>query len=158
MLALGQWGVNVSVEQGIGFAKVDYQDLNAKQREVYNFHFIAARLAQYGYASYPIRDDWNGGDMFSRHMLSGQALTVQIKSRATFDKKYLGKDLHIGFPLGEAVFVYPHDQVLSSYMAGRTARGLPLDDNQAWSRDGLVHWVNPTKEIMGLLKPYELAP
>lgn len=147
-----------SVSEDMGFAKVDYQDLNAKQREVYNFHLIAARLAQYGYASYPIRDDWNGGDMFARHMLNGRSLTVQIKSRATFDKKYQGKDLYIGFPLGQAVYVYPHDQVLDKYVAVRAARGLPLDDNQAWARDGLVHWVKPTKEMMELLKPYELAP
>ncbi len=153
---IGQF--KVSPDGEAGFAKVDYQALNSRQREVYNFHHIAARLARYGFASYPIRDDWNGGDMFARNMLSGEALTVQIKSRATFDKKYLDKNLYIGFPLEEAVYIYPHDLVLDRYKAARAARGLPLDDNEAWSRDGLVHWVRPTKEMMDLLKPYELAP
>ena len=143
---------------GPEFAKVNYQDLNARQREVYNFHNIGARLAQHGYASYPIRDDWNGGDMFARHMLTGQSLTIQIKSRVTFDKKYLGKGLYIGFPLLDAVYVYPHDQILNRYIELRSQRDLPLGDNEAWSRDGLVHWVKPTKEMLDLLKPYELAP
>ena len=39
---------------GSHFAKVDYSSLNAKQKEVHNFHHIAAVLARHGYASYPI--------------------------------------------------------------------------------------------------------
>src|SRR5947209_6070372 len=140
------------------FARVAYQELNAKQREVYNFHHIGAVLAKYGFASYPIRDDWNGGDMFARHMLTGSAITVQIKSRLTFDKKYLGKDLHIGFPSDDLIYVYPHDEVLADYTALRKRRGLALDASQAWARDGLVHWAKPTQELLELLRPFELTP
>src|SRR5689334_3681623 len=63
------------------FEKVEYAELNGKQQEVHNFHQIAARLAQYGYATYPIRDDWNGGDMIARHMTHPKkpTLTIQVK-------------------------------------------------------------------------------
>src|SRR4051812_25891720 len=132
----------MDLDRGI-FQKVEYSDLNAKQQEVYNFQHIANLLAKYGYAAYPIRDDWNGGDMFARHMKTGEPMTVQIKGRVTFDRKYMAKKLWIGFPSAERAYVYPHDQVLEDYLKLRDERGQPLDANLAWSRDGLVHWGSP---------------
>ena len=139
-----------------GFAKVDYQSLNAKQREVHNFHFIAGVLASYGYATYPVRDDWNGGDMFARHMLNGQSLLIQLKSRLTFDRKYQNKQLWIAFPDKDAVYVYPHDEVLAKYVEGRQGRSKPLDSSASWMKDGIVHWPAPTKELLELIRPYKL--
>jgi hypothetical protein len=142
------------------FSKIDYSQLNAKQQEVHNFHQIAARLAQYGYATYPIRDDWNGGDMIARHMTDTgrQTLTIQIKSRVTFGRKYQNKGLWIGFPLRETIYVYPHDDVLASYEKLRKTKGQPLDDSGAWSEGGLVHWAKPTKDLLAILAPYRLDP
>jgi hypothetical protein len=142
------------------FAKVAYEELNAKQKEVHNFHQIAARLATYGYATYPIRDDWNGGDMIARHMTdtSSQVLTIQIKSRATFGRKYRGKSLWIGFPLGSRVYVYPHDDVLRQYEELRKSKGRPLDNSGAWSEGGLVHWKKPPEDLLQILAPYVLEP
>ena len=96
--------------------------------------------------------------MFARHMLSGRPLTVQIKGRVTFDRKYIGKDLWVGFPAGEAAYVYPHDGILEKYQSLRVGRGKSLDANLDWSRDGLVHWIKPTGELAELLKPYRLEP
>jgi hypothetical protein len=141
-----------------GFKKIDYASLNAKQKEVFNFHHIAAVLAKYGFATYPIRDDWNGGDMIARHMtdVAQITLTIQLKSRVTFGRKYKNKKLWIAFPFGAAVYVYPHDKILAQYEKARTAKGLPLDDSGAWSEGGLVHWKKPTKELLEILEPYRL--
>lgn len=142
------------------FSKTSYEKLNAKQKEVHNFHQIAARLATYGYATYPIRDDWNGGDMIARHMTDtgSQVLTIQIKSRATFGRKYRGKSLWIGFPLGSLVYVYPHDDVLRQYEELRKSKGKPLDNSGAWSEGGLVHWKKPPEDLLAILAPYVLEP
>jgi hypothetical protein len=78
-------------EPKIPFQKADYGTLDARQQEVYNYHHIAATLARYGYASYPIRDDWNGGDMIARHMVGGTNLVIQIKGRVTFAKNTAAK-------------------------------------------------------------------
>ena len=143
-----------------GFGKVDYRKLNGRQQEVYNFHQIAALLAKYGYATYTIRDDWNGGDMFARHMLTGEPMTIQIKSRLTFERKYLGKALWIAFPEADtqAAYLYPHDAVLNEYLDLRRTRNLPLEDSAAWEQDGLVHWGRPTKELLEVLQPYRIEP
>ncbi len=104
---------------GSHFAKLDYTSLNAKQKEVHNFHHIAAVLAKHGYASYPIRADWNGGDMIARHMTDTgrEMLTIQIKGRLTFDRKYQGKKLWIRFPsqskdisVDGSVYIFPHSR------------------------------------------------
>jgi hypothetical protein len=142
-----------------GFRLADYALLNARQREVYNFHAIAALLARYGFATYPIRDDWNGGDMIARHMTESNRpiMTIQIKGRVTFDRKYIGKQLWIGFPLGADAIVYPHDEVLTEYTRVRAARNQALENSKAWSEDGTVHWAKPTEELMTLLERYRLS-
>jgi hypothetical protein len=142
------------------FSKVEYSKLNGKQQEVHNFHQIAARLAQYGYATYAIRDDWNGGDMIARHMIDAKkpTLTIQVKGRLTFSKKYIGKELWEAFPLSNRIFVFPHDAVLMRYLALRDSQRKPLDDNDAWKTGGTVHWGRPTADLLGLVKSYELKP
>lgn len=140
------------------FAKVDYSALDARQQEVHNFHAIAALLARHGFATYPIRDDWNGGDMIARHMIDAQkeVLIIQIKGRMTFDRKYLGKKLWIGFPSGEDAYVFPHDEILEKYQRVRAARNRPLEASKAWSEGGCVHWPTPTEELRDILAPYLL--
>lgn len=152
---------------GSHFAKVDYTSLNAKQKEVHNFHHIAAVLAKHGYASYPIRDDWNGGDMIARHMTdtSREMLTIQIKGRVTFDRKYQNKSIWIGFPhqsagaAGEGtIYVYPHDEILARYGEIRAAKGQqPLEQTGSWQKDGQYSWDSPTKDLLEILEPYRLS-
>ena len=47
------------------FKPVSYRDLNAKQKELFNFQKIAARLADYGFNCIKLADDWQGSG-FSR--------------------------------------------------------------------------------------------
>ena len=140
------------------FKKTDYAKLDGRQKEVYNFHCVAALLAKCGFATYAIRDDWNGGDMFARHMTTNATMIVQLKSRMTFDKKYLGKDVWIGFPDGDGASVFPHDSFLEAYQSKRATRGRPLDDNDAWTADGKVSWASPTLELRQMLATYRLDP
>lgn len=140
------------------FSKVDYSTLNARQQEVHNFHAIAALLARHGFATYAIRDDWNGGDMIARHMtdLRRPPMIIQVKSRVTFDRKYIDKQLWIGLPSGPDAYVYPHDEILTDYRRMRAARNQPLEASKAWSDGGCVHWPTPTEELRELLAPYLL--
>lgn len=140
------------------FQKADYSKLDGKQKEVYNFHCIAALLAKCGFATYPIRDDWNGGDMIARHMTNGETIIVQLKSRMSFDKKYLGKNIWLAFPDADGAYAFPHDAFLASYQEARRARGKPLDDNDSWNVDGKVSWKSPTRELRAMLEPYRLEP
>ena len=132
--------------------RVAYGDLNARQQENYNFHKIAARLADYGYTSMRLSDDFEGADFIALHMDGTTILRVQLKGRLTLDRKYEGKGLHVAFRLRERMFVYPHDTFL---------RRVPDDaaflTNRAWTRDGAVHWGSPPDWAMALLVDYEVA-
>jgi hypothetical protein len=155
-------------EATVLFQKVDYNTLNARQKEVHNFHHIAALLAKYGYATYLIRDDWNGGDMIARHMMDSAqpTLTIQIKSRLTFDKKYKGKQLWMCFPfreedpqLRDVIFLFPYDEVFAGYEEFRKAKGLPpLESTDVWIKDGRYSWDSPSKDLLKMLQPYKLEP
>jgi hypothetical protein len=45
--------------------KVNYKELNTKQKENYNFHRVAAALAEYGYNSMRLNDNWQSADFIA---------------------------------------------------------------------------------------------
>jgi hypothetical protein len=51
------------VKEALMFERIPYDKLNARQKEDYNFHQVAARLAEYGYNSLRLNDDWLGADL-----------------------------------------------------------------------------------------------
>ena len=93
------------------FEKVDYRRLNAKQKELFNFQKIAARLADYGYNCIKLADDWQGADFLAYHIDGTTTLKVQLKSRLTIDQKY-GKDIWIAFPYKADWYLIQHDDLV----------------------------------------------
>lgn len=134
------------------FAPVPYSQLNARQRENFNFHKVAARLADYGFHSLRLTDDWQGADFIACHIDGQTFLKVQLKPRLFLDKKYVGKDIHIAFLLGEDCFLYPHDELL----------GLVLDngaldaESERWRVHGQRHWPAPPAWGMAFLAKFKL--
>lgn len=94
------------------FEKNNYNELNSKQKENFNFHTVAAKLAEYGYNSMRLTDDWQGADFISVHINGEEMIKVQLKSRFTIDKKYFGKDIWIAFIENGVVKLYKHDEVI----------------------------------------------
>lgn len=138
----------------MSFTLIDATTLNARQKELHNFHKIAARLADYGFHSMWLSDDWQGADFLACHIDGATVLRVQLKSRLVIDKKYLGKGLHIAFRLGERVFVYPHDELVEWVRA----RKLVDETATSWHVNGIWHWPALPKWASAFLEPsYELG-
>lgn len=97
----------------MNFSKVNYKDLNNRQKENYNFHKVAAKLAEYGFNSVRLSDDFKGADFIAIHSDGEQFLKVQLKGRFTVDKKYLGKSIYIAFIESNEVKLYNHDKAVS---------------------------------------------
>ncbi|MFZ1720562.1 MAG: hypothetical protein WAU28_04430 [Candidatus Moraniibacteriota bacterium] len=97
----------------LNFKKINYKTLNARQQENYNFHKLAAVLADYGYTTIRLSDDWQAADCIAVHR-NGKSLRIQLKGRFVIDKKYIGKDLWICFPYHDhgEWYLYPHDEIL----------------------------------------------
>ena len=133
------------------FERVPYEALNARQKENHNFHKVAARLADYGFTSLRLTDDFEGADFVALHVDGQTILKVQLKGRLTFDRKYLGKGLHVAFRLDDRVYVYPHDALLAEVEPHRA-----FASNRAWTEHGLVHWGRPPDWAMRALEGHEI--
>ncbi len=68
------------------FTKIDYQKLNTRQQETYNFQKVSAVLAEYGFATIKLNDDWANADFIAQHIDAETYLKVQLKGRLTFAK------------------------------------------------------------------------
>ena len=133
---------------------IQYDDLNAKQKEIYNFQKIAAALADYGFNCIKLQDDWLGADFLAYHKDGSQTLRVQLKGRVTIDKKYQGRDLYIAFPFpddGRRVwYLVPHDELVKHI--GENTNWL---NTPSWER-GAYSSVSLNPQLREALKPYQL--
>lgn len=130
---------------------IRYADLNAKQKEIYNFQKIAAALADYGFNCIKLQDDWQGADFLAYHKDGSQTLRVQLKGRVTIDRKYLGRDLYIAFPFGEGVwYLVPHDELVRQI--GEHTNWL---NTPSWKR-GAYSSVSLNPQLRDALEPYKL--
>lgn len=126
--------------------KVDYNSLNAKQKENYNFHKVAAALADYGYNSMRLNDDWQGADFIA--IKGEEMIKVQLKGRFTIDKKYLGKEIYIAFIEGGVIKIYYHDEVVNSLSGS-------ILETKSWKEIGSYSWGKTPKlyeELIVVLK------
>ena len=98
------------------FSKIEYSKLNSRQKENYNFHKVASALANYGFNSMRLNDDWQGADFISVHISNGEMIKVQSKGRFTIDKKYIDKDLYIAFIEDANIKLYLHDSQLLPFL------------------------------------------
>ena len=72
------------------YEKIDYKHLNARQKENFNFQKVSAVLADYGFVTLRLSDDWEGADFIAQH-INGRVIRVQLKSRLAFYEKYRGR-------------------------------------------------------------------
>ena len=119
----------------IELKKVPYASLNSKQKEAHNFQKVSALLAEYGYSTIRLQDDWQGADFIAQHCGGVDFIKVQLKSRLVVDKKYMGKNLYVVFPHKEDWFIYDHDALQASLAnKGR------IIGTESWKKSGAYSW------------------
>ncbi|MCC7014021.1 MAG: hypothetical protein IT454_15800 [Planctomycetes bacterium] len=92
--------------------KVPCERFNSRPKENFNFQKVSAILADYGFVTFRLSDDWCGADFIALHIY-GDVLRVQLKSRLTFPKKYEGNGLHVAFGSKSSWYLYPNDALAS---------------------------------------------
>lgn len=92
------------------FDRITYANLNSRQKENYAYQKVSAVLADYGFVTMRLSDDWQGADFIAQHIDGKTMLRVQLKGRMTIEKKYLGKDLYICFRENDQWYFVPHDE------------------------------------------------
>ena len=134
------------------FQKTDYGTLNSRQKENFNFHKVAGKLADYGFNSLRLNDDWQGADFIACHIDGETFLKVQLKGRLTIDKKYIGKNIHIAFLHDQNCYLYPHDQILSDIRS----KGVMKEDSERWAIHGGRSWPQPPSWALEMLLEYKI--
>ncbi|HEY8747706.1 MAG TPA: hypothetical protein VIM11_07020 [Tepidisphaeraceae bacterium] len=130
---------------------IRYCDLNSRQRENYNFLKISALLADYGFMTMRLNDDWQGADFIAQHIDGETFLKVQLKGRLDFQQKYRHKNIHMAFR-SEAGdwYLYPHDELL--------AKVLPdIEGTDSWALRGGYSYPGVSVKMLDLLKPYRIG-
>lgn len=135
----------------IKLSKISYEQLNARQKENFNFQKISAVLADYGFITFRLSDDWQGADFIALH-ISGDVLRVQLKSRLSFRKIYCGKDLYVAFPHNRSWYLYLHDEVLPLIL-----RATSIESTQSWRERGGYSFPRLSPDLVRLLEPYRIA-
>ena len=130
--------------------RITYHDLKPRQQENYNFQKISAILADYGFMTIRLSDDWAGADFIAQH-IEGVVLKVQLKSRLTVQTKYQGKDLWICFPNKGSWYLYPHDVVV-----GLLLNKTEIGKTNSWTEKGGYSFPRLSKVTHSILNPYKL--
>ena len=113
------------------FKQIKYSKLNSRQKENYNFHKVASKLADYGFNSMRLNDDWECADFIAIN--DKEMIKVQLKGRFSIDKKYLGKNLFIAFIEQDKVKIYLHDKAVN--IAPNN-----IINSKSWKDNGLYNW------------------
>ena len=93
-------------QDGIKLTKIEYRTLNSKAQETYNFHKMAAILADYGYNCLWLNDDWNGADCIAVHIDGISDFKIQLKGSISFARKYWAKNIYIAFFEQGDLYIY----------------------------------------------------
>ncbi len=137
--------------------KIDYEkDLNGLQQEAYNFQKVSAVLADFGYITIPLSNDWNGADFLAQDREGKTFLKVQLKSRLTFDKKYFGKNLYVCFrdSIGDHSdwYMYDHDELLGQLIAEGQ-----IGNTKTWELNKPYHFPVLSAHMKELLEQYRIS-
>ncbi len=134
------------------FKRIKYHELKAKQQENYNFHKVASILAEYGFNSIKLNDDWQGADFLAYHVSGNDTLKIQLKGRLVLDKKYIGKDIYIAFRTeDECYYLYPHDEVMDAILEKNK-----INETESWRDRGMYSWPHPPSWILQILENYKI--
>lgn len=137
----------------VTFQRVKYADINSRQKEIFNFQKVSALLADFGFATYRLTDDWNGADFLAVHFDGSTFLRVQLKGRLTFEKKYQGKDLWVCFRYSGFIYLYPHDVLLAEAL-----KVTNIAKTKSWLKsNGGYSFPAPPKSLEAQLKLYCLG-
>lgn len=131
--------------------KIQYDDLNAKQKENYNLLKLGSVLSDYGFDLLRLNDDWQGADCIANHIDGSTYLKIQLKGRLTIDKKYLDKDIYIAFRSVSEWYMYPHDDFVDYLHKQNIAI-----DSKSWVDNGHYSWPTLSNTLKAYLSKFKL--
>ena len=133
--------------------RISYSDdLNARQKENFNFQKVSAVLADYGFVTIRLSDDWQGADFIALHHKDGETLRVQLKGRLTVAQKYKGKGLHITFFTKDHWYLCLHDKLLDLVL-----KNTKISETRSWKENEEYSFPRPSRSLFKLIEKYKIT-
>lgn len=133
------------------FKRIAYGKLNSRQKENFNYQKLSAVLADFGFVTHRLSDDWQGADFIAQHISEDLFLKVQL-SRLSFDRKYEGKDIWIAFPDDDGWYIFPHDELLAEVLDDSN-----IGKTSSWMEKGIYNFPMISIGLRNKLSPFRLA-
>jgi len=128
-------------------SKINYSNLNSRQKEIFKFQKVAGVLAEYGFNCIKLADDWQGADFLAYHKDGKETLRVQLKSRLTIGKKYHDKKLFMAFPVSGSWCLIEHDALVK--LVGNNTNWLKTN---TWLVKGAYSSASPNRQLLQALR------
>ncbi|MFZ1714133.1 MAG: hypothetical protein WAT88_02475 [Saprospiraceae bacterium] len=133
--------------------KIKYGSLNNRQKESYNFQKVSSILAEYGFVTIKLNDDWQGADFIAQHIDGNTFLKIQLKGRLTVSKKYMNKNIYICFPYHGDWYLIDHDEVLATISQQYNDT---FSKSNSWIKQGEYSWGRISQKMEEMLAHYKL--
>ena len=135
----------------MNFKKIIYSKLNSRQQESYNYQKVSSRLADYGFQTIKLSDDWKGADFLAQHSDGTTLLKIQLKGRFSINKKYINKNIYICFMFNDNLYLYPHDETVDFILNNSN-----VAKTDSWKNKGEFSWKNPPpKQYQNFLRKFK---
>ena len=119
-------------------------------REVINRNIVVSLALEQGFNAFlPVYD--GGVDFVLYRESDGVIRKVQLKSRWMIDKKYIGRDIWMAFPINNVWHLMPHDKMLE------LAKGDGTTETLAWINGGAYSRPRPSAAVIAECQPYRFA-
>lgn len=128
---------------------MDLQRVSGQIREVQNRNALVSRALDVGYIAFlPVCD--LGVDLILHREADGDTRLVQLKSRWSIARKYLGRNIWIAFPIEDAWFLAPHDDMVE------VAKARGYTDTKSWTEAGIYYVPGAPKWVREWAEAYRL--
>ncbi len=119
--------------------------------EVINRNTVISLALAQGFNAYlPVYD--GGVDFILYRERDGEIRKVQLKGRWMIDKKYIGRDIWMAFPISGQWYLMPHDQMVSMGEAEGITKTLSWTDGGAYSKP------KPSATTIEACRAYRFSP
>ena len=120
-------------------------------KEVINRNAVVSLALEQGFNAFlPVYD--GGVDFILYRESDNTVRKVQLKGRWMIDKKYIGRDIWMAFPIGTDWYLMPHDEML------KMAEADQVTQTQSWTEGGVYSRPHPSGAVIAQCAPYRFAP
>ncbi|MBT4030131.1 MAG: hypothetical protein HOH31_05035 [Campylobacteraceae bacterium] len=90
------------------------------------FKKVSAKLADHGFRSMWLKEDWQGVDFIASHINGEKTLKIILENNFSLNQNYMNQNIHICFINNNDIYLYPHDLILEQHISLNSSQDYKL--------------------------------